>query len=101
MLHLLLLHLLFHLCVSAKQTRLEDTVKDDLEETMYKGEKLNNVKEEELMQRVEERMDISLKTEKAHLEKKLKTKNVEVENLQQQLTEMKVQFAEIESRAIL
>ena len=94
---LLLLHLLLHLCVSAEQSELEETIKDDQEETMYKSEKLYNVNEEEMMQRVE-RTDVSWKTEKAHLENKLETKNMEVENLQQQLKEMKVQFAEIESR---
>merc|ERR1711934_15268 len=64
---------------------------------MFKNENGIGDKFEELMQRVE-RMDISWKTEKADLEKKLETKNVEVENLQQQLKEMKLQFAEIESR---
>ena len=91
---LLLLHLLLHLCVSAKQSGLEETVKDDLEKTMYKSEKLNKVNEEELMQR----MGISWKKEKAHLENKLETKNVEVEDVQKQLKEMKVQFTAIESR---
>ena len=97
---LLLLHLLLHLCVvSAKQSRLKEMVKGDLEETVYKSGKLNNDqdKDDKLMQRVE-RMEISWKAEKAHLENKLETKNMEVENLQQQLKEMKVQFAEIESR---
>merc|ERR1712010_323338 len=61
-------------------------VKDDLEETVYKSGKLNNDqdKDDELMQRVE-RMEISWKAEKAHLENKLEAKNVEVENLQEQL----------------
>merc|ERR1711971_290337 len=45
-----------------------------------------------------QRMDISWKMEKDHLEDKLKKKNVEVENLQQQLMEMRVQFTEIENR---
>ena len=97
---LLLLHLLLHLCiVSAKQSRLKEMVKDDLEETVYKSGKLNNDqdKDDELMQRVE-RMEISWKAEKAHLENKLEAKNVEVENLQEQLKEVKVQFTEIESR---
>ena len=96
---LLLLHLLLHLCVSAKQSRLEEMVKDDLEETVYKSGKLNNDqdKDDELMQRVE-RMEISWKAEKAHLENKLEAKNMEVENLQEQLKEVKVQFTEIESR---
>ena len=93
---LLLLHLLLHLCVSAKQSRLEEMVKDDLEETVYKSGKLNNDqdKDDELMQRVE-RMEISWKAEKAHLENKLEAKNVEVENLQRQLEEMKVQFGNL------
>ena len=43
------------------------------------------------MQRME-RMDISWKTEKADQEKKLETKNVEVENLQEQLKEVKVKM---------
>ena len=98
---LLVLHLLLHLgnCVLAKQSRLEETIKDDLKKAIFKNEKLNKVteKEEELMQRME-RTDISWKMEKEHLENELETKNVEVENLQQQLKEMKVQFAEIESR---
>ena len=96
---LLLLHLLLHLCVSAKQSRLEEMVKDDLEETVYKSGKLNNDqdKDDKLMQRVE-RMEISWKAENAHLENKLEAKNVEVENLQEQLKEVKVQFTEIESR---
>ena len=100
-LFLLVLYLLLHLgiCVSAKQSRLEETIKDDLKKAIFKNEKLNKVteKEEELMQRME-RTDISWKMEKEHLENELETKNVEVENLQQQLKEMKVQFAEIESR---
>merc|ERR1719234_2352766 len=37
-------------------------------------------------------MDNRWKMEKAHLEKKLETKNVEVENLQKQLKEMEGQF---------
>ena len=75
MLLLLLLHLLLHLCVSAKQSRLEEAVKDDLEEIMCKTEKLDgteNIIEE--------------------LENKLETKNVEVENLQKRLKEIEVQF---------
>ena len=94
MLHLLLLHLLFHLCVSAKQTRLEDTVKDDLEEEMYKSENNVNEREEELMQRME-RMDISWKTEKADLEKKLETMNAEMEKLQKRVKEGEVQIGDI------
>ena len=76
--HLLLLNLLLHLCVSAKHSGLEETVKDDLEETKYKNEKLDDIENN-----VED------------LENKLETKNV---NLQNQLKEMKVQFTEIESR---
>lgn len=63
-------------------------------ETMYKmSEKTNDTEDkfEELVQRVE-RMDISWKAEKAHLEKKLETKNVEVENLQKRVKQMEVQF---------
>ena len=61
---------------------------------MYKmSEKTNGTEDkfEELVQRVE-RMDISWKAEKAHLEKKLETKNVEVENLQKRVKQMEVQF---------
>ena len=61
---------------------------------MYKmSEKTNDTEDkfEELVQRVE-RMDISWKAEKAHLEKKLETKNVEVENLQKRVKQMEVQF---------
>ena len=91
--------LLLHICngVSSKQYKLEDAVKNDPTKIMFKNENGIGDKFEELMQRVE-RMDISWKLEKADLEKKLETKNVEVENQQQQLKEMKVQFAEIESR---
>ena len=79
-LHLLLL-LVLPLCVSAKQALLEETVNDDVDETMYKSEKLDNIED-----KFEE------------LEEKLETKNVEVENLQKRLKEMEVQFAEFESR---
>ena len=48
-----------------------ETVKDDLEETMYKKEKVGGIED-----KVEE------------LEKKLDTKNMEVENLQKRLTEL-------------
>ena len=48
-----------------------ETVKDDLEDTMYKKEKVGGIED-----KVEE------------LEKKLDTKNVEVENLQKWLTEL-------------
>ena len=78
---LLLLHLLLHLCVSAKQSRLEEAVKDDLEEIMCKTEKLDGT--ESIIE---------------ELESKLETKIVEVENLQTQLKEVKVQFAEIERK---
>ena len=78
---LLLLLLVLPLCVSAKQALLEETVNDDVDETMYKSEKLDNIGDN-----IEE------------LEEKLETKNVEVENLQTQLKEVKVQFAEIERK---
>ena len=93
---LLLLHLLLYNVSSPNQSMLEDI---DLEKTKYKSEKLNNVieNEEELMQRMEI-MESSWKMEKVNLEKKLETKNVEVENLQQELKEVKVQFAEIKSK---
>jgi len=45
-----------------------------------------------------ERMDTGWEMEKAHLEKNLATKNMEVENLQKQLKELNVQFAKIEIR---
>ena len=48
-----------------------ETVKDDLEDTMYKKEKVGGIED-----KVEE------------LEKKLDTKNMEVENLQKRLTEL-------------
>ena len=71
LLHLLLLLVLpLSNCESSKET-----VKDDLEETMFKSEKLKGLKD-----KVEE------------LEKKLETKNAEVENLQEQLKEVKVQL---------
>ena len=91
---LLLLLLTIYNCESFGKSRLEDAARDDPEETMNKSEKPNSTeaKFEELEQRME-RMDISWKLEKARLEKKLETKNVElVENLQQQLEEVKVQF---------
>ena len=66
---------------------------------MCKSEKLNSLenKFEELVQRME-RMDTSWKMEKAHLEKKLETKNVEVENLDKRVNAGEVQFAELETR---
>ena len=73
-LHLLLL-LVLPLCVSSKQALLEETVNDDVDETMYKSEKLDNIED-----KFEE------------LEEKLETKNVEVENLQKRLKEIEVQF---------
>jgi len=73
----------------SEQSGLEDTFKEDPEEAIYKSGEGIEYKLEQLMQRME-RMD--------DLEKKLETKNVEVENLQQQLKEMKVQFADIERR---
>ena len=67
---LLLLVLPLSNCKSSKET-----VKDDLEETMYKNENMDRIQD-----KIEE------------LEKKLETKNAEVENLQKRLTEMEVQF---------
>merc|ERR1712037_76941 len=71
--------------VSSEQSRLE--------EEKYKSENLNGIdkKADELMQRME-RLDISWKLEKADLEKKLETKNAEVENLQERVKEGEVQF---------
>jgi len=59
--------------VSSEHSGLKE--KDDLEETMYKNENLD---------------DIETKVEE--LQRKLETKNVNVENLQKQLMEMEVQF---------
>ena len=58
--------------VCSEQSGLKENVKDDLEETMYKMDDIENKVEE--------------------LERKLETKNVDVENLQKQLKEMEVQF---------
>ena len=71
--------LLLHLsnCGSSKQFGLEDAIKDGPEETMYKSKKLNSIEEKEEEYKVE-RMNISCK--------------MELENLRQQLEEMKVQF---------
>jgi len=71
--------------VSSEQSRLE--------EEKYKSENLNGIdkKADELMQRME-RLDISWKLEKADLEKKLETKNAEVENLQERVKEGELQF---------
>ena len=65
--------LLLHLsnCESVKQSGLEDAVKNDPQEMMFKSENGIGYKVEELLQRVE-------RMEKAHMEKKLETKNVEV-----------------------
>merc|ERR1712210_224564 len=65
--------------VSSRPSRLEENMKEE------KSEKLNDIdkKVEKLIQRME-RMDI--------LEKKLEIKNVEVENLQQQVKEGELQF---------
>ena len=57
---------------------------------MYKGEKLDDM--EDKFQELIQRMDNRWKMEKAHLEKMLETKNVEVENLQKQLKDMEVHF---------
>ena len=80
--HLLLLHLLFQICASAKQSGFEG-----LDERMYKSENTVNEREEGLMQRME-RMEISWKQEKAHLETKLESQNMEMENNKKRLTEM-------------
>ena len=79
--------LLFHMsCVFAG---LEDAVKDDSKEC--KCEELNSIGEQvkELMQRME-RMDISWNVEKAHLENRLDTKNVEMEDLRRRLEEVEL-----------
>ena len=76
---LLLGFLLLHL-LSNGVSGLEEDVGGDLAEKMYKSEKLNNINEEEKMQRME-RMDI--------LESKLESQNVEMGNLQKQLEESK------------
>ena len=88
---LLLGFLLLHSskCVSSKESRLEETVKNDPTEIMFKND--NGDKFEELMQRME-RMEIGWKLEKAHLETKLEAQNIEMNNHQQQLEEMSVQF---------
>ena len=57
--------------VSSEHSGLKETVKDDLEETMYKNENLDDIEN-----KVEE------------LQRKLETKNVNEENLQKQLKEM-------------
>ena len=87
---LLLLVLPLSICVSSKQYGTGENVEDDLEEKLYKREKLDDM--EDKFQELIQRMDNRWKMEKAHLEKMLETKNVEVENLQKQLKEMKVQF---------
>ena len=71
--------------VSSRPSRLKENMKEE------KSEKLNDIdkKVEKLIQRME-RMDI--------LEKKLETKNVEVENLLKRVEEGELQFSEIESR---
>ena len=99
LLPLLLLILPLLNCESVKKLTLEENVRDNSEETMCKSEKLNSLenKFEELVQRME-RMDTSWKMEKAHLEKKLETKNVEVENLEKRVNAGVLQSAELESR---
>ena len=69
---------------------------------MYKSERTSGTEDkfEELMKRMD-RLDISWKTEKAHLEKKLERKNVEVENLQKRVKEMEVQFESRVEEAML
>jgi len=71
--------------VSSEESRLE--------EEKYESENLNGIdkKVDELMQRME-RMDISWELEKADLEKKLETKNEEVENLQKRMKEGELQL---------
>merc|ERR1712037_249542 len=69
---LLLLVLPLPNLVSSEQYGLQENVRDDLEETMYKMDDIGNKVEE--------------------LERKLETKNVDVENIQKQLKEMEVQF---------
>ena len=78
---LLLLVLSLSNLVSSKPSGLEKNVKEE-----ENSENLNDIdkKVEKLIQRME-RMDI--------LEKKLEAKNMEVENLQKQLKEVKVQMA--------
>ena len=68
---------------------LENAVKDGSKEC--KCEELNGIAEQvkELMQRME-RMDISWKEEKAHLENRLDTKNVEMEDLRRRLEEVEL-----------
>merc|ERR1712130_348820 len=82
---LLLFHLLSN-CVNAKQSELEEDAGGDLEEAMYKSQKLNghDIKVEELLQRVE-RMEI--------LEAKLESQSLEMESLKKQLDQMHVQLA--------
>ena len=97
---LLLGLLLLHICngVSSKQSGLEEAVKDDPTEMVVKNENGFEDKFKELMQRME-RMDINWKLEKAHLETKLETQNVEMGNLQKQFEEMKVQFGNKDKEA--
>merc|ERR1712233_144007 len=76
--------------------------KSDPTETMFKNE--NGDKIEKLIQRME-RMDVSWKIEKAQLETKLETQNMEMKNLQKEVenrnedaANLKKQVTEIESR---
>ena len=84
----LLLH--FSSCEAVKQSGLEDAVKNDPQEMMVKSENGIGDKVEELLKRVE-------RMEEAHTDEKLEAKNLEVENLQRQLEEMKVQFENLKS----
>merc|ERR1712233_285548 len=90
---LLFMLLLLHLSngVSVKQSRVEEGVND--EPTKNENDVGDQVKE--LMQRVE-RMEISWKTEKANLEKKLEAKNTEVEDLQKRMKKGEEEMKEAE-----
>ena len=85
---LLLGFLLLHL-LSNGVSGLDEDVGGNLAEKMYKSEKLNNINEEEKMQRME-RMDI--------LESKLESQNVEMGNLQKQLEEIKAEAGDLKKQ---
>ena len=78
---LLLLVLPLSICVSSgigdRGQGTGENVEDDLEEKLYKREKLDDM--EDKFQELIQRMDNRWKMERALLEKKLETKNVEVE----------------------
>ena len=86
---LLLGFLLMHICngVSAKQSGSEVAVESDPKEIMFENDSGIGDQVKELMQRME-RMEISWKQEKAHLETKLESQNMEMENNKKRLTEM-------------